>query len=301
MINLYRKGALMDIKLLTFIKVVELESFTRAGEALNITQPAVSQHIKVLERQYDVKLFHKKGKKITITEEGKVLHEYALQINRLYKSMNREMSNASSISKTYRVGSTLTIGGYVLPIMLGAYKKIKPNIDIILLVENTQTVLDKLFKGDIAFGVVEGSFDKAKVKHQRLKEDELILVVSPDHPFASLNCVTIDELIASRLILREYGSGTRQLFENELKKRNVFLDNIYMEIGDINALISLVSANMGCTIISKEAVKDSLIRGSLVEVPLPELDLIREFNFVYIDDRYSEIINDLIEVTTKTH
>lgn len=287
---------MIDIKLLTFITIGKTKNFTRAAEVLNITQPAVSQHIKGLEEYYNAKLLYKKGKEMKLTGEGKLLLKYALEIERLSKMVKSQLENKSSIIKRYHVGATLTIGGYVLPKIIGKYRKVHENIDIILRVENTENILKKLFNGEIHLGLIEGTFDKGKVNYEKLKNDELVLAVSPCHSFAKKGEVSIEDVLNDHLILREEGSGTRKVFEDKLLQEGYSLENmnIYMEIGNIMALISLVESNLGCTIISREAIKSSLKENTLKVVPIKEFRIMREFHFVYLDTFHKDFIDDFI-------
>ncbi len=290
---------MLNIKLVTFITVANTKNFTKAADLLNITQPAVSQHINGLEEYYQVKLFYKNGKSMDLTEEGIVLYKYALEMQRLSKIMKVALDNKTAIIKKYYVGATLTIGGYVLPKIIGEYRKFQENQDIILYVENTEAVMKRLFDGDIHLGVIEGPFDKGKVNYQKFKDDELVLAVSPFHDFAARASVTIEEVLKERLILREKGSGTRKVFEDRLIKEGYSLEdeNIYMEIGNITALISLVESNLGCTIISQEAIKPSLQANTLKIVPIDNFQVMREFNFVYLqlDEFQHQFIDEFIQ------
>ncbi|WZL74345.1 LysR family transcriptional regulator [Clostridiaceae bacterium 35-E11] len=288
---------MIDIKLVTFITVAKTKNFTRAADILNITQPAISQHIKVLEEYYGVKLLYKKGRQMELTEEGKLLFKRALKLDRLSKIIKSELKNQSSFIKRYNVGATLTIGGYVLPEIIGQHKKQYENIDIILYVENTEIIIKKLFAGEIHLGVIEGPFNKDKVKYQKFKDDELILAVSPLHGFAEKEFVTIEEVLKEKLILREKGSGTRQVFEDYLLRAGYSLENkdIYMEIGNITALISLVESNVGCTIVSKEAIKTSLQNNTLKTIPIKDLKMMRAFHFIYLDKTHEEFIHHFMK------
>ncbi|QBD84775.1 LysR family transcriptional regulator [Clostridium tetani] len=278
------KTRMIDFKLITFLTVVKVGSFTRAANVLNLTQPAISQHIKYIENYYGVELFKNKNKNMELTEEGKILYKYGRQVENISNIVHMKLKN--SINKRYVVGATLTIGGYVIPSIIGKYKKEHNDIDVILKVENTDTVIKMLYKGEIELGVIEGGFDKEKIEYTKFKEDELVLVVSPNHKFADKNFVNIEEILQDKLILREDGSGTRQIFEEHLIEMGIRKDdyNIYMEIGNISAIVSLVKSNLGCTIISREAVKENIEEGSLKEVQIENFNMRREFNFIYLKD-----------------
>ncbi|MGF7060173.1 LysR family transcriptional regulator [Brassicibacter mesophilus] len=292
---------MLDTKILTFITVARTKNFTRTSEILNVTQPAVSQHIKALEEYYDVKLFYKKGKEMGLTEEGNLLYQYAIDMHRLDKKIKVQLKNKTSVIKKYNVGATLTIGGYVLPKIIGEHRKSYENTDIVLFVENTEIIMKQLNSGNIDIGVVEGPFDKTKVRYKKFKDDELVLVVSPNHCFAEKESVTVKEVLMSKLILRERGSGTRKVLEDKLLQEGHTIEdmNVYMEIGNITAIVSLVESGLGCTIISKEAVKMSVLNNKLRIVPIKDFKIIREFNFVYIDDMNMDFIDHFTKFCLK--
>lgn len=286
---------MLDVRLKTFITLVQLKSFTRTAEVLNLTQPAVSQHIRFLEDYYEVKLIKKEGRMFSITKEGMLLMKYSKELEEIYSKIELELRKESKTKKVHEVGATLTIGGYILPNILGKYKNLNPNIDILLQVNNTNEIIDKLKNKKIELALVEGPFDKKLFKYKKLKNDELVLAVSPKHEFASKKQIDIDEIVTGKLILREKGSGTRTVFENSLIERGYGMDDInpYMEVGDISAIKSLVESNLGYTIISKQTIKGEINRRTIVSVPIKDMHIYREFNFIYLED--SKFIVDFIE------
>lgn len=276
----------MDIRLLTFITVAQTKSYTKSAEILNITQPAVSQHIKFLEEEYGVLLIKKIGKSFELTEEGVILFEYAEKIEMMYRNLKMKLMNKSAIIKTYKVGASMTIGGYVLPHILGEYKTMHNNINILLQVNNTKEILTKLINGKIDFALIEGPFSKDKFRFTKFKDDELILAVSPQHDFAKYKEVSMDDVLKGNLILRENGSGTRQIFKNKLDELGYDIDSIssYMEIGSISAIKSMIDLNLGYSIISRETIKKELLQGTIIEIPIKDVHIMREFNFVYLQE-----------------
>lgn len=287
---------LIDVKLTSFIALAKFKNYTNAAEYLNLSQPAVSQHIKLLEEYYGTKLFKKKGRNIELTEEGKILFKYARDIDMLYRKAIDEIKNKSGIYRTYKLGASMTIGGYVLPKILAKHQRENKNIRILLEVYNTEDIEDKLIKRKLDFAVVEGPFDKQKFCFSKFKDDELVLAVSPEHDFADKKEVDIKDVITGNLILREKGSGTRKIFEQIVLQAGYGIKdiNIYMEIGSINAIISLVEANLGYTIISREAIKKELMMGTLKEIPINRIHIYREFNFIYLEEFKDNFIYEFI-------
>ena len=292
---------MMDSKLSTFIHVAKLKSYTRAAEMLNLTQPAVSQHLKQLEEYYEVKLIKKKGRQISLTEEGELLFKNAKEFEANFLILKRKLKNKSSVIKRYNIGATLTIGEFVLPNLLGDYKRVHSNIDVIMHVYNLEEVLKRMSNGEFDLGIVEGPFDKSKFNYKKLKDDELVLVAAPINSIAKKAKVELSEIInEGKLILREKGSGTRMIFENKLLELGVSLSDlkIYMEVGSIGAIKSLVEANLGYTVISKEAVKREVKAGTIVIIPIQGIRIMREFNFVFLDQSPEDFIEDFIGFIT---
>ncbi len=286
----------MDIRLETFITVAKIKNFTKASEILNITQPAVSQHIKFLEEYYGVIFIKKSGKTMKLTEEGKILYKHAVELDRIYKNIESEFRNKDNINKTYYLGASMTIGGYILPYILAEYKNCYKNIDILLQVNNTEEIIQKLLNMQIDLALIEGNFDRKKFKYTKYKDDELVLAVSHLHLFAKRKSVNIDEVLKGNLILREKGSGTREIFENNLLEMGYELKDFkpYMELGSITAIKSLVEANLGYSIISKETVKKEIASGKIKTVHIKGLKIFREFNFVYLKDSDEEFVKNFI-------
>ena len=292
---------MVDVRLQTFITLAQIKSYTKASEILNITQPAVSQHIKFLEEYYGVIFIKKAGRTIKLTEEGKILLKYAKELDNVNRSLEAELNNKSSFTKTYNVGASLTIGGYVLPFVLAEYKNNFKNIDILLQVNNTEEIIEKLLKRKVDLALVEGNFNKEKLKYTKFKDDELVLVVSNAHEFSKLKYIKMEEVLKGKLILREKGSGTREIFENKILEMGYDLKEFkpYMELGSISAIKSLVEANLGYSIMSKETVKKEVELSRVKIVKIKGVSILREFNFVYLEDSNQEFVKHFINFCLK--
>ncbi len=292
---------MFDSKLLTFISVARLRNYTRTAEILNMTQPAVTQHIKQLEEYYCVQLIKKKGRQIILTEEGEMLLKYAKELEANSLKFQRALINKSAVVKRYDIGATLTIGEFVLPGLLGEHKRLYENIDIILHVYNLEEIIKRLSFGQFDVGIVEGPFDKTRFKYKKLKDDELVLAVSPLSELARNGEVELADIITGgKLIMREKGSGTRIIFENRLLELGISLEEVkvYMEVGSIGAIKSLVGADLGYTVISREAVRQETEAGTLKIIPIKGVKIIREFNIIYQDDVQNDFIREFIEFLT---
>lgn len=282
---------MIDDKLHTFLCVAQTMNFSKAAELLHITQPAVSQHIKALESQYGVSLFSDRRKDMKLSEGGELLLAYATEMNRLQQSVAVQMQTIQGRNRIYRVGATMTIGGYVLPKILGKHKLAHPKVDIQLTVDNTETVIEQMIRGDLILGMVEGPFPQDRFASALYRKDELVVAVAPEHPLAGKRVVSLERLMGEPLILREQGSGTRLVFEKAITQAGYAIEdaNVHMEIGNIHALVSLVESNLGVTVISRDAIADLLKSGTLCEVSISGMRIFREYRFIYLDDRISFI------------
>lgn len=288
---------MIDPRIITFITVSKTKNFTRAAEALNITQPGVYQQIQYLENYYGVKFIKKEGRTLKLTDEGEYFLQYSKEIVNISAEMERNLRNGAPTIKRHNIAATMTIGGYVIPSILGAYKTNNPNINITLTVNNTNVILKKIVDREVELALIEGPFDRIKFKYKKFKSDELVLAVSPNHNFAKRKSVILNEVLKGSLLLREHGSGTREIFEGELISHGYSTDIISecMEVGSISAIISLVKANVGYTIISKEAINKEIDEGTLVTVPIENFKMYRDFNFVYLYEKEIDFINEFID------
>jgi DNA-binding transcriptional LysR family regulator len=275
---------MIDQRLVTFLTICKTKNFTRAAGLLHITQPAVTKHIKSLEDDFDAPLFLRKGRTIELTPEGKILLESAKAMETQAFLTQRKIKNSKMAQKHYIIGATLTTGEYVLPPILGRFRDACPDIDVSMQVHNTQIITGKLSSGEIDLGLVEGPFDKSKFDFYRLREDELVFVVSPQNPLAYKTRVDVAEVLAGNLILREEGSGTRKVFEDRLLSLGISLSGFrpFMEIGSIGAIKSLVGLNLGSTVISKTAVQNEILSGALRMIPIRRLRILRSFDFIFL-------------------
>lgn len=217
-----------------------------------------------------------------LTESAQVLLQYALKTQALLKSTETEMYELKTKQVRLNFGATLTIADYVMPTILDAYLKRFPDIQLNFKVQNTTHLIDALLKGKIEFAFIEGYFDKEQFEHHLLKKDEFILVAAANSPLDEV--ITLEELKKQRLIIREVGSGSRDILEKLLANTNSSLNQFKQldEIGNLKLLKYLIKQNHGVTFIYKEAVKEELERKELKQIQVEGINLNREFNFIYL-------------------
>lgn len=263
-----------------FYTVAERGSFSSAAQALHMTQPAVTMQMQSLEEYFGCKLLVRSTKKIELTESGKELFPFALKSIELMRDTEKAMSRFTHLlAGRLQLGSSLTIGEYVLPRLLGPFGRKYPNISIALKVMNTTQIIDDIVNHQLTFGLVEAPVHHPDMISEAVMEDELKLIVPAGHPLSKRGRVTLDEVISYPFILREKGSGTRQVMENELIRKGMDLEQIdtVMELGSTGAVKSAVEAGLGITIISPSSIKHEKALGLLDIVDIEDTEFKRQF------------------------
>lgn len=269
-------------------------NFTRASEKLNITQPAVSQHIRFLEKHYNTKLFRYEGKKLQLTGAGEILRNASLTMKHDELSIQDEMLKAED-EKELRFGATRTVGDALMGNILERYLRKYPEARIHMEVDNTRELLMRLDEGEIDFALVEGFFKKSEYESQVYSVENYIAVCSPDHQFQK-EPVSVEDLFQERLLLREQGSGTREVMERYLSAKNLSLADFrkVMEAGSLQTIKELTKAGCGITFLYEVAVRRELADGVLKRIPLEDFHISHEFAFIWrrgsiYADRYREL------------
>lgn len=276
---------MIDYRLKTFLTLCKVMNYTKTAEILHITQPAVSQHIKFLEDSYGVKLFSYVGKSLVLTSAGKILYDFVLAMDTSSERLKNILSTPESVQYPITFGSTLTIGEYTMSKLLSKLIRDFPALNFTMEVGNTKILLEKLRDGKIDFAMLEGHFDKTEYNTLFFSSERFIGVCSPNHIFADKN-ITLEDIFNERLILRESGSGTREIFERILYEHNITMKSFkkIIELGNMSVIKELVKENLGITFLYLEAVKKELAEGSLKKINLKDFDVEREFNFVFLKD-----------------
>lgn len=279
---------MLDVRIETFLTLCEENSYTRAANRLCITQPAVSQHIRFLEDRYGVKLFSYEHRSLKLTRQGEALRDFAMLSRADWDREDKEMRRYAQ-KKDVSFGATLTIGEYVMPRLLEQMIRRFPDVAFSMLVDNTQTLLHKLSAGEISFAIVEGLFDQNHYATHVFSPAEFIAVCGASHPFGS-RPISFDELCGERLIIREQGSGTRNVLVQALTLHNRSIDQFAerIVIGNMNAIKALVSRGIGITFLYRNAVEKELSDGSLVRINLDGFAVRQNFHFVFLKGSYFE-------------
>lgn len=269
-----------------FYTVAEKESFSSAAQTLHMTQPAITMQVQSLEEYFGTKLFIRSTKKVELSEAGRALLPFAKRSIGLIKETDTAMSKfVHLLQGRMHLGASLTFGEYILPRLLGPFGKEYPHISISMKVMNTTEILEEILNHQLNFGMVEAPVHHADFHTESILKDELKLIVPAKHPLAALEVCPMEEVLKYPFVLREQGSGTRQVMEDELKSKGIDPGemNIVMELGSTGAVKSAVEAGLGITILSQSSVKHEVALGLLVLKDIEDIRFIRDFYSVYLN------------------
>ena len=272
-----------DHKLKVFCTVAETKSFSKTSEIIHLTQPAVSLQIQALEEKYETKLFDRSSSTVTLTPAGETLYKYAKEILTLYTSAEKAIGKQTGLLKgSLSIGAGSNIGNFILPALITEFKRIHPKTKIYLLVNNSKRVIELLNAGNIDLGLVEGDVSRQKMIVKKLLSDELLLIVSPEHHWAKRKEISISELAREPFILREPGSGTRQMIEKFLARHGITLHDLKISaiLGSTEAIKDAVENGLGVSIISRWAVRKENRYGTLHLLSIKEEKMARDFSLV---------------------
>jgi DNA-binding transcriptional LysR family regulator len=273
-----------DHKLKVFCTVAETKSFSKASEIIHLTQPAVSLQIQALEEIYGTRLFDRSNNTVILTRAGSLLYKYAREILGLYSSAEKEIGEITGLVKgNLSIGASTTIANYLLPSVIVDFRKKYPKIRVNLQVGNTKGVMEFLNSGTIDIGLVEGEVQRQKIVVEKILTDELVLIMSPAHHWAKRRDISISEITQEPFIVREEGSGTRQMIEKNLEKQGISPDDLKVSLvlGSTEAIKSAVEDGMGVSIISAWAAKKEIRHGILKTVTFKDVKLLRNFSLIY--------------------
>lgn len=257
-------------------------SITETAKKLRLSQPSVSIQIKDLEDSLNVRLFERINRKITLTDAGKVFYSYSEKLLNLIDEINAVMNEfGSGDAGRLVLGTSNTVGIYVLPKYLGEFKEMFPKAEISLLILNRQEALEQCFQGELDFAFLQDPPKHPDLRVEFFMKDELVIVCSPKHRWARREYLTIKMLTSEpeSIILREEGSGTRGLIEFVLKRFGIER-NVTMEMSSSEGIKRAVEANLGIAVLSRNVVQNEVKNGSLVAIDIKDLNMKRIFYIV---------------------
>lgn len=287
---------MIDPKLTTLLKVNETGSFSRAAEQLSLTQPAVSQHIRQLEKDLGVKLFNRSEGGMKLTAEGEIAVKYAKRILALYMGLKQTLEDEKSHMTRLSVGVTHTSESNLITEVLAKYCNMRSGMRLTIFTDAINNLYSKLQTYELDLAIVEGKITDPGYSSILLDTDYLVLAVSPNSPLAKKSMVTLDELKREKMILRLPNSGTRNLFVSHLESNNVSIDefNVILEVDNIATIKDLIRRDFGVSILARSACMDEVRKGKLIVLPVENLSMVREINMVYHKDfAHVDILQDI--------
>ncbi|HET9925060.1 MAG TPA: selenium metabolism-associated LysR family transcriptional regulator [Methylomirabilota bacterium] len=272
----------MDLRQLEiFVKVAELGSFSRAAEALFLTQPTVSEHIRTLEDELGVRLLDRLGRGAAVTKGGELLLSHAQRMLALAREARQAMESFQGrMSGELLVGASTIPGEYILPALIGRFKEKFPDIAITLLIGDSQAVTEWVAEGRAELGVVGARSAHRGIEFRELMPDDIVLIVSSAHPWHGRKHVTLEELRGEPLLLRERGSGTRAALETARREAgaDIATFRVVGEMGSTQAIKQAVKASVGVSLLSRRAVEEECRAGSLWCLRVRDLKITRAFH-----------------------
>lgn len=271
----------MDIhRLEVFCKVLELQSFTKAAEAVCLTQPTVSEHIRALEEMLGEKLVDRLGRELLPTPAGKILYQYGRKIIQLRDEAVQAMAKyRGNLSGHLKIGASTIPGTYILPQFIGSFKTDKPSIQITVEISSSAEILDRILRNELELGLVGARWNDRRIVTEEIFEDELILAAFSDHPWVTKKSIQPQDLADQPFILREKGSGTRKVMSDFLQEHGLDLSqlDVVAEMGSTEAVRQAIKAQIGVSILSYHAISEDLQRGTLIAIPIDGVRIQRSF------------------------
>ena len=278
-----------------FLTVCECRSITAAARKLYVSQPSVSLAIKNLEDEFHVKLFDRISKKLYLTEPGKQLLEQARYLVGLYDTLESGMQNWEQ-EGVLRVGSSITIGNRFLPAFAQAFQKLHPRMRVKAFINSSETIENMVVENELDLALIEGIPHHKKIVSSVFMDDELVVICAVTHPLAAKKTVTLKQLVGSDLLLREKGSGTRELFDNTLNLHGKIAEPVWESVST-QALIRAVAAGLGVSVLPYWLVQEELGAGTIRRLFVDGIEFKRHDYIIYHEDKFlSQPMRDFIEL-----
>lgn len=271
-----------------FCTIVKHKSFSRAAEALFLSQPTVSGHIKNLENELGVKLLDRLGKRAVPTDAGEVLFRRGLRLLEELERVRQEIDRLmGTVSGTLAIGGSTIPGAYILPPLISSFKKNHPAITIHLSIDDTAKITAAVLDGSLGMGVVGARLSDPRLEMHPFETDELVVAVPSHHRWSKKKSVSLDALCAEPFILREQGSGTRTVMEDKLAKAGFSITDLKVAavVGSSDAVRQAVKAGLGISILSNRALKDDVEAGKLSILRINGVKMERHFQVILLKGR----------------
>ena len=266
------------------IHLVAERSFSRAARRMFLTQPSLTKHIKNLEDAVGVKVINRQNTGVTLTLQGRLIYEYAQKIMGLREGVKEKiLKSMENDSGTIDLIASTIPANYILPYILGDFNKKYPKIKVYIKTVNSEEALDMVLNKHAEIGFIGKKPLSRKINAEPIWKDRLVIAVSGTHRWSGKSCITANELMEEPFVIREKGSGTREILENYLKENADpdFRLNIIAELGSSEAIKEAIIAGLGVSFISIHAIRRELKQKLLVEIPVSGWVVERDFYVIY--------------------
>ncbi|MCI0922691.1 LysR substrate-binding domain-containing protein [Sphingobacterium rhinopitheci] len=284
---------LIDFRLQVFYEVASRLSFTKAAIFLNITQPAVTKHIREIEYQINTRLFERKGNRIYLTSSGNLMLRYAEKIMSLYSGLEADLSRMNNInSGIIRIGASTTVAQTVMPKLLALFKKNHPEIQLSFRQGNTEVITQLVVDEALDIAIVEGAGKFSEISYTQFLRDEIVLVTAASNTLSNLKTIDTEELYKLPLVMREAGSGTLDVVLANLISNAVDIDKLITEIKleSTIAIKEYLLHSNSVAFLSVQSIHNELNSGHLRIVKVKNISIYRDFQFIQLQGNNPKLI-----------
>lgn len=259
-------------------------NLTKTAKALHMTQPAISLAIKELEQYYGIRLFDRLGKRLQITDAGQHFLQYAIHIADLFKDMETGLRDWDS-KGILRIGASITIGSQFLPNYVDIFSKMYPGIDIRVSIEQSERLKQKILSNELDFALIEGMAHDSNIVSEAYMEDHLSIICNPNKGWKQDQVISKEEFLKQRFLLRERGSGTRELFEHVIAQEGIHITPVWESIST-TALVNAVIKGLGISVLPHRMILPALEHGLITTINVENFNFNRNFFIIRHKDKF---------------
>ncbi len=273
---------MFDFRLHVFHTAARRLNFTRTAEELFITQPAITRHIHELESQLKTKLFDRNGSQLKLTKAGVILLHYTDEIFEIYRNLEFEINSLNQLqSGKLKLGASTTVAQYILPPILARFRQKFPEIEIVLVIKNTEAIELALQNKQIDLALIEGYSKNSSIKYTKFLRDEIVLVARSENPAVKVGSITKAQLLDIPLLLREPGSGTLEVIAHALKRTDISLCDLKvdMQLGSSESMKLYLLHSDSMAFLSIHAILKELQNRECMVIDIEGLEIERYFYF----------------------
>jgi DNA-binding transcriptional LysR family regulator len=269
-----------------FCQVAEQKSFSRAANAVFLSQPTVSEHMAALERTLGARLFDRVRGSVALTRAGQVFHEHARRMLQMQRDAVRALDDLKgAVRGQLDLGGSTIPGTYILPGVVRSFRETHPDVKVTIRCGDSAEIVEMVAAGKVEIGLVGSKVKRRGVRVEEVSKDELVVICPPGHPWAKKRQVDPEDLTKECFVMREMGSGTRETVEKQLTEAGVGALNVPVEVGSTEEVKESVKAGLGVSIVSRRAIGTELAAGALAAVRIKGIDMSRPLSLVVSDER----------------